>query len=103
MAESNNSAVKGISVILMILALITGMAAIVTPMRNEISALHEENKKTEERLNKRIDDVARMIEMALEDHKESSCREQTHNDRSHEDLRQRIEFIERNFMNKPGG
>ena len=103
MAESSNSAVKGISVILTILALITGVAAIVTPMRNEITSLHEETREIEQRINKRIDDITKMFEMSLEDHKENSCREQTHNDRSHEDLRQRIEFIERNFMKNSGG
>ena len=52
--RSNNGGLKGIGVVLTLIALITGIAAIVRPMQNEITSLNNRISRLELRIDKQI-------------------------------------------------
>jgi len=74
MASENSGGLKGIGVILMIISLITGIAAIVTPMNNRINAIEKNSAKIETRVISQIDKLDEKLQIRIDDIKEDSER-----------------------------
>ena len=65
-SDSNSGGLKGVGVILTIIALITGIAAIVRPMQNEITSSNARMTRLELRVEKQIEDLDNKIGTQLD-------------------------------------
>lgn len=65
MPESNSSSLKGIGVILMIISLITGVAAIITPMNNQIESNKSSQIEVENRINVQLDKLDEKLQIRI--------------------------------------
>ncbi len=89
--RSNNNPMKAITVIVTIVALIGGMAAIVEPMRNQIAAqqalinklekrFEKEDEKLDRTLQREMELMQNTVKLSIEEHKKSFGHPQLHNE-----------------------